>query len=385
MLTILGVNILAKRSFGIGIVGAGAISAAYLENLTRFPDVSVVIVGDLVPANAERRAQEFQLPAFGTSEDVLAREDVDLVVNLTIPAVHAEISSAALTAGKHVWSEKPIGVTREQGTALVEQARDAGLRLGIAPDTVLGPGMQSVRRLIEEGTIGQLLSAQTLMQTAGPQRGHPNPEFLFQPGAGPLFDFGPYYFTALATLFGSFASVAALGATSTPTRVIGSGPRAGTVFPVDVPTHVATIAQFEAGAVSQSVLSFDAQLQRQGFFEVYGTEGTLSIPDPNRFEGHIQLARAPQLTGFTPDYEIEWTELPQKGVRTGRGLGVLDMARSISEERPHVASGELGNHVLDALVSAEESITSGQFVSVASSIDPVPRLPDNFDPFKRTL
>lgn len=371
--------------FGVGIIGAGSISTSYLENLTRYPDIEVHVVGDLDQDRARSQADAFGVPLAGSVDDVLSNDNVDLVVNLTIPAVHAEVSSAILHAGKHVWSEKPIGVSREEGAALIELAKSLGLRVGVAPDTLLGPGMQTTRQIIERGDIGVPLTAQTLMQTPGPQRGHPNPEFLFQPGAGPLFDFGPYYFSALVSILGPVSRVAAVGAQSVTRRSVGTGPLAGTEFDVNVPTHVAAIAQYEGGGVSQSVLSFDAQLQRQGFIEIYGSEGTLSIPDPNRFEGQIRIAHAPTHIGYVPDYEVEWADLPQTGVLTGRGLGVLDMARAIRAGRPHVASAELGAHVLDALVSIEESIATGDFVPVESSVAPVPLLPTVFDPFASTF
>jgi predicted dehydrogenase len=369
----------------VGIVGAGAISASYLKHLSEYPDIRVAIVGDIDAERARARADEFEVPSSGSTQDVLDHPDVEIVVNLTIPAVHAEISSLALDAGKNVWSEKPIGVSRAEASALVAKASASGLRLGVAPDTLLGPGMQTVRRLIAQGVIGEPLGAVTMMQTAGPQRGHPNPEFLFQPGAGPLFDFGPYYFSALATLFGSFSRVAAFGARAYETRVIGSGPRAGTVFPVEVPTNVAVSAEFVSGQLSQSTLSFDAQIHRMGFFEVYGTEGTLSITDPNAFTGRIALTRAPAPGPIVPDQEIEWEAIAAEGPVTGRGLGVLDMARSIRAGRPHIASAELGAHVLDTLVAVEESIASGAAVTVGSRIAPVGTLEADFNPFEPTL
>jgi predicted dehydrogenase len=369
----------------VGVIGVGAISASYLGNLTQFPDVEVIRLGDLDEERAAARAAEFGVPSWGSADDVLADPDIELVVNLTIPAVHAEISERALEAGKHVWSEKPIGITREQARRLVRLAADRGLRLGVAPDTLLGPGMQTVRRIIERGDIGQPLSASAMMQNAGPQRGHPNPEFLFQRGAGPLYDFGPYYLTALVDVLGPFARVAAQGSRPADHRVIGSGPRAGTVFPVEVPTTVALLAEFERGGTAQATLSWDAQLQRMGFFEVYGTEGTLAITDPNMFTGRIRVARAPEPGPFNPDYEIEWSELPVEGVLTGRGLGVVDMVRAIAEGRPHVADDTLAAHVLDVMASIDESIETHAYVEVESTVAPVPLLPDGFDPFASSL
>ena len=212
---------------------------------------------------------------------MLSHPDVELVVNLTIPAVHAQVSSQAIAAGKHVWSEKPISVDRESGRALLDQADKAGVLLGVAPDTVLGPGIQSARQAIARGDIGEPLSAQTVMQYPGPDIFHPNPEFLFSRGAGPLFDIGPYYLTTLVHIFGPFAMVAAVGSKGRATRTVQVGDRKGTAFPVEVPTHVSVIAQFASGGVSQSVFSFESPLARMGVVEVTGTEGTLLVPDPN--------------------------------------------------------------------------------------------------------
>ena len=237
---------------GIGVIGAGMISDTYLENLTSFPDVRVLIVGDLDPARAQAQAEKYEVPESGDSDAVLSHTDVELVVNLTIPAVHAQVSSQAIAAGKHVWSEKPISVDRDSGRALLKSADSAGLLVGVAPDTVLGQGVQTARRAIARGDIGEPLSAQTVMQYPGPDIFHPNPEFLFAKGAGPLFDIGPYYLTALVHVFGPLARVAAVGSRSRPTRTVQVGDRKGTTFPVEVPTHVSTIAQFASGGVSQS-------------------------------------------------------------------------------------------------------------------------------------
>ncbi|MFI0817401.1 Gfo/Idh/MocA family protein [Streptomyces sp. NPDC021098] len=368
---------------GVGFIGAGMISKQYLDNLTKFPDVNVVILGDLDTGRAARQAQKYGIAESGSTADVLAHPDVEIVVNLTIPAVHAEVSSAAVAEGKHVWSEKPIAIDRVSARSLLDQAAAAGMRVGVAPDTVLGPGVQTARRAIARGDIGVPLSAQTVMQYAGPDIFHPDPEFLFAQGAGPLYDMGPYYVTALINLFGPVARVSAVGSTGRATRTIKRGDRSGTEFPVSVPTHVAAIAQFDSGAVSQSVFSFDSPLTRTGVVEITGTEGTLVVPDPNMFAGDVKITRAQPFDAHGS--EPEWEIVKPVGIEAGRGLGVLDMARAIRGGQPHIATGDLGFHVLDTLVCIDESVTSGETVHVDSGTDEIPLVPEDRDPYGATL
>jgi predicted dehydrogenase len=368
---------------GVGLIGAGMISDTYLDNLTSFPDVTVLIVGDLDPARARAQADAHGVPGAGTADDVLTHPDVELVINLTIPAVHAQVSAAAIAAGKNVWSEKPISIDRESGRRLLEDATAAGLLVGIAPDTVLGPGVQTALRAIARGDIGSPLSAVTTFQYPGPDLFHPNPEFLFAAGAGPLFDVGPYYLTALAHVFGAFGTVAAVGSRSRLTRTIKVGDRAGTEFPVVAPSHVSAIATFTGGGVAQNLLSFDSPLARMGIVEITGTEGTLVIPDPNFFGGQVLLTRPVTMETLTDD--PVWTSLPVPEATYGRGAGALDLARCIRGGGTPVASGELGYHVLDTMVAMDESMTSGQTVAVASSVAPVPLLPEGWNPYEATL
>lgn len=372
-------------AMGVGVIGAGVISDTYLENLASFPDVEVVIVGDIDRERAAAQAEKHGVPAHGTGDDVLAHTGVDLVVNLTIPAAHIEISRRAIAAGKHVWTEKPLGLDREGGALLLREAADAGLRVGSAPDTLLGPGFQAARRAIEDGRIGRPLFAQTAFQTQGPDLWHPNPGFLFAAGAGPLLDMGPYYFSALVSLFGSVDRVSAFGTKAREERQIHTGPHAGTMFPVEVPSTMQVIAAFESGAQSQSVLSFDSALERHGVVEIHGTEGSIVIPDPNRFEGRIAVVAPLGVLHDGMSVEQEWVEVTHEDLSVGRGIGALDMARAIAEDRPHVASGALGYHVLDVLLSASESAATGETVRVESSVAPVPALPEGFDPFAATL
>ncbi len=361
---------------GIAVIGAGVISKEYLTNLTSFPDVKVHIVADLFELVAAERAAEFGIGASGGVQAALDHPDVEIVVNLTIPAAHVEVATAALNAGKHVWSEKPFSLDRDSGLGLLKAADAAGLRLGCAPDTFLGAGMQTALRIIARGDIGAPLTALTLMQSPGPESWHPNPAFLFQEGAGPLFDIGPYYLTALVQTFGAITKVAAFGSQSRQTRIIGSGPKAGEEFAVTVPSHVSAIAQFAGGESSQSIFSFDSPLKRAGFVEITGTEATIAIPDPNTFDGDIILTRRGQ---------DEPETIPAVGATSTRGSGVLEMARALRAGRPHRAQGAVAYHVLDAMVSIAESVDTGQFVSLQSSADAAQPLPEDWDPTAATL
>jgi predicted dehydrogenase len=371
---------------GIGIIGAGMISEQYLTNLTVYPDITVHVIGDLDVERAKAQAAKWGVALGGDVDAVLAHPDVDIVINLTIPAAHEQVSIAALQAGKHVWTEKPLAVDRAAGRRILDAAETAGRRVGCAPDTVLGPGFQTAKRAIQSGVIGEPMFASTTFQTIGPDLWHPSPAFLFAQGAGPLLDMGPYYFTGLVSLFGSVDRVAAVGRKKLETRTILSGPDAGTTFPVEVPTSLQVLTAFEAGQQASSLLSFDSALERHGIFEVHGTEGSLVIPDPNQFEGRNAYVTARTSLADGDWGEQEWIEIEQQGVVVGRGLGLLDMVRAIAEGRPHVATGELGYHVLDVMLSAQESSESGEFLKVASSVAaPVPTVPVDFDPFARTL
>ncbi|MFS0731583.1 Gfo/Idh/MocA family oxidoreductase [Curtobacterium sp. 1P10AnD] len=371
---------------GVGFIGAGMISEQYLTNLTRFPDVEVVRIGDIDTERAAASAAKWGVAASGDGASVLEDPDVEIVVNLTLPATHVEVSTAALRAGKHVWSEKPIGVDRGSAAGLVALAESLGLRLGIAPDTVLGSGWQTAKRAIEAGAIGTPLTAVTSFQWQGPDVFHPNASFLYAEGAGPLFDMGPYYFTALVHLLGPIASVVATGSKSRDTRQLVVGPNAGQEFPVEVPTHLSVLTSFEQGGTAQSLLSFDTPLFRHGVFEVNGTEGTIVLPDPNTFGGghSIRIAR-PLGADVSFPVEQEWETVLDEEPTAGRGLGVLDMARAIRGGGAHVATGEVGYHVLDTMVAVEESVERRAFVDVESTVAPIASLPEDFDPFAATL
>jgi predicted dehydrogenase len=361
---------------GVAVVGCGTISTQYLDNLTAFPDVRVVACSDLELSRARDAAQRYGIPVVGDTAEVIGHPDVEIVVNLTIPAVHTEVAHAAVTAGRHVYSEKPLALAPDAGAALLAAADAAGVRVANAPDTFLGAGLQTAYRMIAEGAIGTPLTALTLMQSPGPESWHPNPAFLFQRGAGPLFDIGPYYLTTLVGAFGPARSVAAVGRRARDSRVVGSGPLAGTAFEVEVPTHVAALLDFVGGQAATSVLSFDSPLARAGFVEITGSEATMALPDPNTFTGTIRLRRAG---------DDDWSAVPAKGPDTGRGLGVLDLARALRAGTPHRASGELAQHVLELMTAIAGSAETGAFVPIDSTCSAPALLPDEFDPYAATL
>lgn len=361
---------------GVGIIGAGNISTQYLENLTRFADVAVRFVADLDVSRAWAQAQAFGVEAAGTVEELLDRDDIEIVVNLTIPAVHVEVGKKIIAAGKHVWSEKPLALDAHAAADLLRTARAAGLRVACAPDTVLGGGVQSALRSIAHGDIGTPLTATTMFHVPGPEAWHPDPDFLFARGAGPLFDMGPYYITTLVHALGPVSQVSAVSSRSHTARSIASGPRAGQTFPVEVPTHHAALITFDGGQSAQSTFSFQNALPRAGFVEISGTEGTIVLPDPNEFTGDSTLWR------FGKD---EPATLTATGSSWGRGTGVVDLARSIRADVPERASGALASHVLDVLLAISAAASTSRAVEVHSSAPPHEPLPESWDPAQPTL
>jgi predicted dehydrogenase len=360
---------------GIGVIGAGLISSTYLENLNRFPDTTVLAIGDIRPEVAQARAMEHDVPRGGDVATVLDHPEVEIVVNLTTPAAHVEVAEAALAAGKHVWNEKPLALDRAGGARLLARANGARLRIGCAPDTFLGDGLQAARRALDDGVIGRPLTALALFQNPGPDAWHPNPAFLFQVGAGPLFDLGPYYLTALVQAFGPVSEVAAIGSTARATRHIGSGPNAGQPFDVTAPSHVGALIRFASGQSAQTIFSFDSAVHRT-LLEINGTDGTMLVPDPNEFDGAVAVRR-----GSSDVTETVATTT----ARSTRGTGVLDMARAIRAGRPHRADGALAYHVLDVMASITDSIEACTFVEVESRVERAEPLPPDWDPLASTL
>jgi predicted dehydrogenase len=361
---------------GVGVIGAGVISSTYLENMTQFADLEVLFVADIDLDRAKTQAEAHGVPGHGTVDELLAIDDIEIVVNLTIPAAHAEVGRRIVAAGKNVWSEKPLALDHDSARELLAAAEAAGVRVACAPDTVLGAGVQTAMRAIARGDIGQPLTATTMFHVPGPESWHPNPDFLFAIGAGPLFDMGPYYVTTLVHAFGSASRVSAVSSKSFDTRTVGSGPRAGETFPVEVPTHHAALIEFAGGQSAQSTFSFQNALPRMGFVEISGTEGTLVLPDPNTFEGDSSLWR------FGRD---EPETLTAVGSTYGRGSGVLDLARAIRGGDAERASGAVASHVLDVLLAISSAAEQGSPVAVESAVQqPVP-LDEGWDPSAATL
>lgn len=360
---------------GVGVIGAGVISDTYLQYLTGFPDVVVHAIGDLNPDAAQTRATQHGIACAGGVALVLDHPDVEVVVNLTVPAAHALVAGQALSAGKHVWNEKPLTTDLADATDLLARADTAGLRVGCAPDTFLGAGLQTSLRLIEEGVIGDPLTALVLLQNPGPDLWHPNPAFLFQAGAGPLFDLGPYYLTALVQAFGPAAWVTATGSTARARRTIVSGPRAGEEFDVTVPTHVSATVGFVGGGSATLVLSFESPVRRT-VLEITGRDAAMVLPDPNMFGGPVSV-QSPE--DEAPHVEADTTEV------SGRGTGVLDLARAIREDRPHRAQGQLALHVLEIMTTIDEALRTSAYVPITSTVERAELLPVDWDPRARTV
>lgn len=347
---------------GIGIIGAGVISAIYLKNLTtRWEHVKVIGVADILPERAAARAGEYGVEAF-TIEELLAHPEIDIVINLTIPAAHASVSQQVIAAGKSVYTEKPLAIDLSDGKAVIEAAAAAGVLVGDAPDTFLGAGLQTVRKAIDEGRIGTPIAFTARMITHGMENWHPDPYFFYQPGAGPMLDMGPYYVTALASILGPVKSVSSRTAVGFAERVVTStGPKTGDVIPVNTPTHIETVLELESGVIGTLTTSFDLYDPEHSWFMIYGTEGTIRLPDPNTFGGPVKL--------YTADRE--WIELgvPEEYADDSRGIGVADMAMALQTGGSHKASGALGLHVLEVMLGAIKSGETRETVMIESTVD----------------
>jgi predicted dehydrogenase len=364
----------AAGPVGVGIIGAGNISDEYLRSLTSYGDVTVLGIADLDLERARSQAEKYGVPFAGTPAELLALDDVELIVNLTIPAVHAEVGLQAVAAGKHVWAEKPLSLDLASATKLLEAADTAGLVVGNAPDTILGEAIQTSQRLLDGGAIGTAQTVLTLMQGPGPDGWHPRPQFLFARGGGPLFDIGPYYFTTLVQLLGEIETIQAIGSRPRSERTIGSGPDAGQTFPVEVDTHLSVLTTFRSGVVGTSVYSFDSPVRRQ-LFEITGSRGTLDVP-VSGFDGPTRVF---------DQGASDWRHVDAVGAHRERGVGVLEMARAVRSGTAPRASGRLALHVLEAMLAVEESVATGRPVRLGTRMNAVPPLPENWDPVEKTL
>ncbi len=343
---------------GIGVIGCGNISSAYLAAAKKFPILDIVALSDANPSAAKARAAEFGLLARSV-DAVLSDPNIEIVLNLTVPKAHVEVGLKALAAGKHVYSEKPLGVALAEARALIDAAADRVLRVGCAPDTFLGGGQQTARRCVDEGLIGRPIGGTASFMCPGHERWHPNPGFYYLGGGGPMLDMGPYYVTALVNLFGPVASVSGVATRTRPERIVTSKPLAGTHIPVEVSTHVTGTLLFAGGAAVSMTMSFDVPRHRHVPIELYGETGSLIVPDPNYFGGEVEFADAAE--GWR---KIETRHAYADG--NYRVLGVADMAHAIRAGRPHRANGALALHVLEVMEAFQTSSDAGKSIAIAT-------------------
>ena len=347
---------------GIGVVGCGDISGIYLENCRRFEGIEVVACADLDRARAEARAAEFGVPKVLTTEQLLADPDVEIVLNLTTPEAHVPVGLAVLEAGKHLYSEKPLALSRAEGKKLLDAARARGLRVGCGPDTFLGAGIQTCAELVAGGAIGEPVAGTAFMACHGHEHWHPSPDFYYQSGGGPLFDMGPYYLTVLCVLLGPVRRVSGSVLTSASERRVDRGPYAGRRVAVNTPTHTSAVFDFECGAAVTWIGSFDVWAHTLPHLELHGSAASLSVPDPNTFGGPVGL--------WEPEAEA-WRDVPLgfPHETNSRGLGLADLAAAIRAGRPHHASAELAYHVLEVMEAVFESSASGRHLEIRSAVE----------------
>jgi len=343
----------------VGVIGCGTISSVYMENARKYEMYEVVACADMIFERAEARAKEFGIPKVYTVDKLLEDPEIEMVINLTIPAAHAGITMACLRAGKHVYSEKPLATTLNEGKKILELARQKELRVGCAPDTFLGGAQQTCRKLIEDGILGDIVGASAFMMASGPESWHPDPAFFYKEGAGPLFDMGPYYITALINLIGPVTRVTGSARITSQERIITSKARYGERISVETPTYVASVLDLEGGPIATMITTFDVWGSRLPNIEIYGTYGTLVVPDPNGFGGTplLKLRNKP-----------EWQEIPLAYPRTEneRGIGVADMAHAIRSGRPHRATADMGYHVLEVMHSIYQASSKERHVHISS-------------------
>lgn len=346
----------------IGVLGAGAISGIYFENLTKvFSEIEVAAVCDFFKDKAEEAQEKYGISkVFDTMEEMLEDQEIEMILNLTRPNEHYKTTKAALLAGKHVYTEKPLAATYEEGKELLELAAGKELLLGGAPDTFLGAGIQTCRKLIDDGFIGEVVGAEARMVCHGHESWHPAPEFYYQYGGGPMMDMGPYYITVLVNLIGGVKGLSGMTGKGFAKRIITSEPKKGTVVDVEVATHTAGMLRFENGAIGTILTTFDVHYDQQAFLEIYGTKGTLRVPDPNCFGGSVYLLRP-------EDGEFKEMPLLFDYKENSRGLGVADMAKALKEKRLHRADAQQALHVLEILTSFEKSSEKGCYVELSSA------------------
>jgi predicted dehydrogenase len=345
----------------VGVIGCGAISGAYLDMARKFPVVRITAVADLDPGRAAAAVEKHGVGRGVTVEQLLAADEVDVVLNLTVPKAHVPVALAALNAGKHTYCEKPLGIDREQGRSVIELAAKKNLLVGCAPDTFLGAGLQTARAVIDAGGIGRPVAASAFMQCRGHESWHPSPEFYYEAGGGPMFDMGPYYLTALLNLLGPAKRVTGLASIAIPDRTITSQPKHGKKIHVETADHIAGVIEFANGAIANVVQSFaviDGGYDQQHPIIINGTEGVLYVPDPNGFDGSVLVRR--------PGEKEPTVVSPKFPVGYGRSIGLADLAVSLSNRRPPRAGGEQAFAVLDLMQAFLDSSATGRAIDVSA-------------------
>ena len=355
---------------GIGIIGCGNISTAYLKLAPLFKGLEVRAVADINMDAAKARAAEFNVKAQSV-DDLLANPALDIVINLTIPDAHYPITKRILEAGKHAYSEKPLVLTLDQGTTLRDLAKAKGLSVGCAPDTFLGGAHQQARAILDEGTIGEITTGNAAIQAHGPESWHPSPEFFYQPGAGPVMDMGPYYIATLINLLGPVKRVGALTSSAEPERTIGSGPRQGQKIKVNTPSNIQALLEFHSGATISFSASWDVWHHKRNHFELYGTKGTLYVPDPNFFGGTVEVALAGGEAQVQSPWDHPFGKINQnhngRDLANYRTAGLADMAQAHMEGRDHRCSLERTLHGVDVMTSILKSGETGQFITLTTT------------------
>lgn len=352
------------RKVNVAIVGCGNISGIYLKNLTtKYHNVHVYAISDLIEANAKAKSEEYGIERIMTFEEIIADPNVEIVLNLTTPPIHYSLCKKALEAGKNVYVEKPLSLNYQQGKELVELAEEKGLLLGCAPDTFLGAGLQTCRKIIDEGLLGDIIGATAYMLCHGHESWHPGPEFYYKVGGGPMFDMGPYYLTALVNMIGSVDSVSGMTAISMPKRTITSQPKYGQIIDVEVPTHVNGLLRFSNGAIGNIITSFDVWGSSVPRIEVHGTRGSMIVPDPNCFDGEVLVKQY-----F--DKEFKNYPLVTPDSENSRGIGLSDMADCLlSGRKDHRANGKMALHVLEIMEKIHTSSDEHREIKLESTCE----------------
>lgn len=354
------------KNLGVGIIGCGNISAAYLKLASMFRGYAIIAVADINMDNAKTRAAEFGIRA-QTVDELLAATDIDLIINLTVPAAHVSVCRAILQAGKHVYSEKPFVLSLADAQDLGQIAKTNNLRIGSAPDTFLGASHQLARKLIDSDVIGTVTSGTAIVMSHGMEDWHPNPDFFFLKGGGPILDLGPYYISNLVQLLGPVKKVTSFAGSAQQTRTIANGARNGETVPVETPTTIHSILSFESGTIISLVASWDVWKNDHPIMELYGTKGTMSLPDPNWFGGKLSITDRNE-----PAIEQTW-EHPFglanfEGVHANyRGAGLADMALSITAGRPHRCNAEFATHVIEVLTAILDAGETGRVLMMTTT------------------